>query len=151
MDAWWAIVKAYPEAVNKGARVIVHGRELDDKDLTILAARNELLEQHPEAVRVYLEVVQELTEEAKKTPEKFENVFLTQGPTAVSGARLALDIETAKHANIPRYVTQDDGANIQQVADLFRKYGVVPGPVDPANVLFDLKAATGASSPASAG
>jgi sulfonate transport system substrate-binding protein len=151
VDAWWAIVKAYPEAVNKGARVIVHGRELDDKDLTILAARNELLEQHPEAVRVYLEVVQELTEEAKKTPEKFENVFLTQGPTAVSGARLALDIETAKHANIPRYVTQDDGANIQQVADLFRKYGVVPGPVDPANVLFDLKAATGASSPASAG
>ncbi|TDD54992.1 transporter substrate-binding domain-containing protein [Nonomuraea terrae] len=151
VDAWWAIVKAYPEAVSKGARVIVHGRDLDDKDLTILAARNELLEQHPEAVHVYLQVLQELTEEARKTPEKFENVFLDQGPTAVSGARLAHNIATAKYANTPRYATKDDGANIQQVADLFRKYGVVSAAIDPANVLFDLKAAAGSPSPASSG
>ncbi|TMR38033.1 transporter substrate-binding domain-containing protein [Nonomuraea zeae] len=151
VDAWWAIVKAYPEAVAKGARVIVHGRDLDDKDLTILAARNELLDRHPEAVQVYLQVLQELTEEARKTPEKFENVFLDQGPTAVSGARLAQNIATAKYANIPRHVTKDDGANIQQVAELFRKYGVVSAAVDPAGVLFDLKAAAGSPSPAAAG
>ncbi|GII60230.1 sulfonate ABC transporter substrate-binding protein [Sphaerisporangium krabiense] len=151
VDAWWAIVRAYPEAVAKGARVIVHGRDLDDKDLTIIAARKELLDRAPAAVRVYLEVLQELTEEARKTPEKFENVFLTQGPTAVTGARLALDIETAKHAIVPRYATKEDGAYITAVADLFRKYGVVTKPIDPADVLFDLKAATTSASPAASG
>ncbi|WP_424535029.1 NrtA/SsuA/CpmA family ABC transporter substrate-binding protein [Sphaerisporangium viridialbum] len=150
VDAWWAIVKAYPEVVAKGARVIVHGRDLDDRDLTIAAARDELLDQHPEAVRVYLDVLRELTAEAKQEPEKFENVFLKQGPTAVTGPRLELDIATAKYANIPRTVTKDDGANIQEVAGLFQKYGVVSGSIDPADVLFDLDAA-GSSSPAASG
>ncbi|RCG32763.1 aliphatic sulfonate ABC transporter substrate-binding protein [Sphaerisporangium album] len=150
VDAWWAIVKAYPEAVAKGARVLVHGRDLDDKDLTILAARDELLRRHPEAVRVYLEVLQELTEEARKTPEKFENVFLTQGPTAVTGARLDLDIATARYANIPRYAAKEDGANIRAVSDLFRRYGVVTAEIRPDDVLFDLKAAAG-STPAASG
>jgi sulfonate transport system substrate-binding protein len=151
VDAWWAIVRAYPEVVAKGARVIVHGRDLNDQDLTIAAARDELLDKHPEAVRVYLDVLRELTEEAKKTPEKFENVFLDQGPTAVSGARLAQDIATARYANIPRYVTKDDGVNIEQVAGLFRKYGVLSGAIDPADVLFDLKAVAGSPSAAASG
>lgn len=146
VDAWWAIVNAYPEAVAKGARVIVDSRDLDTEDLAIIAARNELLERHPKAVQVYLQVFQELTEEAKRTPEKFENVFLKQGPTAVSGARLAQNIAVARHANIPRYVTKDDEASIKHVADLFRKYGVVATTVKAADVLFDLKAAAESSS-----
>ncbi|WP_308250169.1 ABC transporter substrate-binding protein [Sphaerisporangium fuscum] len=151
VDAWWAIVRAYPEAVARGARVLVHGRDLDDKDLTILAARDELLQRHPEAVRVYLQVLQELTEEAKKNPEKFENVFLKQGPTAVTGPRLDFDIATARYANVPRYAEQRDAADIRQVAGLFRKYGVVSRDVEPADVLFDLRPAAGAASPAASG
>ncbi|MBB2911230.1 sulfonate transport system substrate-binding protein [Streptosporangium becharense] len=144
VDAWWAIVRAYPEAVAKGARVLVNGRDLKDQDLTMQAARTELLEEHPEAVRVYLEVLRELTEEAKRNPEKFQNVFLSQGPTAVSGPRLAEEIAKTKYANVPRPATAADGAFVTDVAAVFEKYGVLPASVkvDPGDVIFELKPAS---------
>ncbi|WP_433243426.1 NrtA/SsuA/CpmA family ABC transporter substrate-binding protein [Streptosporangium sp. CA-135522] len=141
VDAWWAIVRAYPEAVAKGARVIVHGRDLPDKDLNMQAARVELLKEHPEVVRVYLKVLQELTTEAKQNPERFQNVFLTQGPTAVSGPRLAEEVAKAKYAAVPRFATVADGAFVTDVAGIFQKYGVLPGTVNPDDVIFDLKQA----------
>ncbi|MDP9865721.1 MULTISPECIES: ABC transporter substrate-binding protein [Streptosporangium] len=141
VDAWWAIVRAYPEAVAKGARVIVHGRDLKDQDLNMQAARTELLQRHPEAVRVYLKVLQELTAEAKQNPERFQNVFLTQGPTAVSGPRLAEEVAKARYANVPRPATAADGASVTDVAGIFQKYGVLPATVNPDDVVFTLKPA----------
>ncbi|MCG5212772.1 NrtA/SsuA/CpmA family ABC transporter substrate-binding protein [Streptosporangium soli] len=140
VDAWWAIVRAYPEVVAKGARVLVHGRDLKDQDLSMFAARTELLQRHPKVVQVYLDVMAELTEEARKSPDKFQNVFLAQGPTAVSGARLAEEIAKARYAEVPRPATAADGAAIADVAKIFRKYGVLPADIDPADVIFDLKA-----------
>ncbi|MCT9930956.1 ABC transporter substrate-binding protein [Planotetraspora sp. A-T 1434] len=139
VDAWWAIVRAYPEVVAKGARVLVHGRDLPDRDLTIYAARTDLLQQHPDAVRVFLQVLQELTEQSKKEPEKFQNVFLSQGPTAVSGPRLEVEIAKTRTAAIPRPITQADYAYISDVAGVFRKYGVLSVDVNPADVAFDLQ------------
>ncbi len=141
VDAWWAIVRAYPEAVAKGARVIVHGRDLKDRDLNMQAARTELLTEHPEVVRVYLKVLQELTAEARENPDRFQNVFLTQGPTAVSGARLAEENAKSKYANVPRFATLADAASVADVAGVFQKYGVLPNVVDPKNVIFDLRPA----------
>lgn len=142
VDAWWAIVRAYPEVVAKGARVLVHSNDLPDQDLNIQAARTELLTEHPEAVRVYLEVLQELTTEAKNTPEKFQNVFLAQGPTALSGPRLAEELAKSRFALPPRAATAADGGYVQDVADIFKKHGVLPATVDPSDVIFDLKAGT---------
>ncbi|MFD8555795.1 ABC transporter substrate-binding protein [Streptosporangium canum] len=141
VDAWWAIVRAYPEVVAKGARVLVHGRDLPDKDLNMQAARVELLKEHPEVVRVYLKVLRELTAEARQNPERFQNVFLTQGPTAVSGPRLAEEVAKARYAAVPRFATAADGAFVTDVAGIFQKYGVLPGTVNPGDVIFDLKPA----------
>ncbi|MEU7983299.1 NrtA/SsuA/CpmA family ABC transporter substrate-binding protein [Streptosporangium canum] len=141
VDAWWAIVRAYPEAVAKGARVLVHGRDLPDKDLNMQAARVELLKEHPEVVRVYLKVLRELTAEARQNPERFQNVFLTQGPTAVSGPRLAEEVAKARYAGVPRFATAADGTFVTDVAGIFQKYGVLPGTVNPGDVIFDLKPA----------
>ncbi|MEV8631976.1 NrtA/SsuA/CpmA family ABC transporter substrate-binding protein [Streptosporangium sp. NPDC051023] len=141
VDAWWAIVRAYPEAVAKGARVVVHGRDLKDRDLNMQAARTELLTQHPEVVRVYLKVLQELTAEAKQNPDKFQNVFLTQGPTAISGPRLAEENAKSTYANVPRFATAADASFVTDVAGVFQKYGVLPGTVNPSDVIFDLKPA----------
>ncbi|MEU6035529.1 NrtA/SsuA/CpmA family ABC transporter substrate-binding protein [Actinomadura sp. NPDC047616] len=140
VDAWWAIVDAYPEAVAKGARVLVHGRDLPDQDLNIWAARTELLQANPRAVQTFLDVVRELTEQEKRTPEKFQNVFLDKGPTAVSGTRLNDALASARHQNVPRPVTDADGEHVAAVAGLFREQGVLPGEIRPEDVLFKLGA-----------
>ncbi|GAA4145432.1 NrtA/SsuA/CpmA family ABC transporter substrate-binding protein [Actinomadura keratinilytica] len=140
VDAWWAIVDAYPEAVAKGARVLVHGRDLPDQDLTIWAARTELLQADPKAVQTFLDVLRELTEQEKRTPEKFQNVFLDKGPAAVSGARLNDALASARHQNVPRPVTDADGEHVAAVAGLFREQGVLPGEIRPEDVLFKLGA-----------
>ncbi|MFD1931921.1 ABC transporter substrate-binding protein [Nonomuraea mangrovi] len=141
VDAWWAIVRAYPEVVAKGARVLAHSNDLPDQDLNIQAARVELLQSHPEVVRVYLDVLGELTAQAKKEPEKFQNVFLTQGPTALSGARLQEELAKARYALPPRPATAADLSYVKDVAGVFQKYGVLPASVNPADVVFEQKAA----------
>ncbi|MDL4776494.1 MULTISPECIES: NrtA/SsuA/CpmA family ABC transporter substrate-binding protein [Thermomonosporaceae] len=140
VDAWWAIVDAYPQVVAKGARVLVHGRDLPDKDVNIWAARTELLDRHPQAVRTLLDVLGELTRQEKREPERFQNVFLKKGPTAVSGTRLADDLAKARHENVPRPAGKDDGRYVRAVNEVFRKYGVLPSDIRPEDVIFDLRA-----------
>lgn len=148
VDAWWAIVRAYPEVVAKGARVLVHGRDLPEQDLSIIAARTELLQRHPRAVRVYVDVLRELYAEQRRSPEKFQNVFLSKGPTAVSGPRLQVELAKARYENGPRYATPADGRYVTAVNGVFRKYGVLPVDVRPQDVIFDLaKAPAPAATP----
>ncbi|QXJ19510.1 ABC transporter substrate-binding protein [Actinomadura graeca] len=147
VDAWWAIVDAYPEVVAKGARVLVNGRDLPDRDLSIWAARTELLDRHPEAVRVVLDTLRELTEQEKRSPERFQNVFLKKGPTAVSGARLQDNLAEARFQNVPRYAGAADGKYVEDVAGIFRQYGVLPAAIPAAEVIFDLRAAPASAAP----
>ncbi|WP_242907206.1 NrtA/SsuA/CpmA family ABC transporter substrate-binding protein [Actinomadura terrae] len=141
VDAWWAIVDAYPEVVAKGARVLLHGRDLPDRDLTIFAARTEVLQANPRAVQVFLDVVRELTEQEKRDPRRFQNVFLDKGPTALSGARLDDAIAKARYQSVPRAVTDADGGHVAAVAGLFQEQGVLPNAIRPEDVLFKLGAA----------
>ncbi|MFE1098973.1 NrtA/SsuA/CpmA family ABC transporter substrate-binding protein [Nocardiopsis alba] len=141
IDAWWAIVDAYPEAVANGAETIVAGRDVDDSDLGMFAARTELLEEYPEAVEVFHEVYNELLAQGREEPELFQNVFLDQGPTAQSGRRLEDSIETTRAATDFRYPTEDDLDDIETVAGVFREYGVVSETVEAREVVFDLPAA----------
>lgn len=142
VDAWWAIVRAYPQALANGAKVILNSSDVPDGDLTIYAARTDLLESDPEAVAIFLDVVQELTAEANADPEKFQNVFETQGPTATSGEQLALDIASDTYATVPRPVGDDDIAKVQDVADFFADNGLVPERVDAADAVFQLDEVT---------
>ncbi|MFD0691066.1 NrtA/SsuA/CpmA family ABC transporter substrate-binding protein [Actinomadura fibrosa] len=147
VDAWWAIVNAYPEVVAKGARVLLNGRDLPDKDLTIWAARTELLEKNPKAVQVFLDTLRELTEEEKRSPEKFQNVFLKKGPTAVSGKRLQDNLAEARYQNVPRYAGASDGTYVESVAGIFRQYGVLPSAIPADQVISDLRAASASPVP----
>ncbi|WP_067472003.1 NrtA/SsuA/CpmA family ABC transporter substrate-binding protein [Actinomadura hibisca] len=141
VDAWWAIVQAYPEVVAKGARTLVTSRDLPDKDLNIWAARNELLDRNPKAVQAFLDVLRELTEQEKRDPAKFQNVFLQKGPSAVSGPRLADNIAKARVQNVPRNAGGDDGQYVSAVSGVFRKHGVLPVDIRPQDVIFDLRTA----------
>lgn len=137
VDAWVAIVDAFPEAVAQGARVIFRGRDLPSDDLTITVASNKLLTENPKALQTYLKVVQDLTAEQRLNPEKFQNVFEDKGPRAADGVRLTNNIETARYANPPRLPKAEDTKSIEAVNALFNKYNVLPNKVDPAAVVFD--------------
>ncbi|MEU0487811.1 NrtA/SsuA/CpmA family ABC transporter substrate-binding protein [Nocardiopsis sp. NPDC006139] len=143
IDAWWAIVDAYPEAVANGARTILTGQDVDDADLGMFAARVELLEEHPEAVEVFFEVYNELVRQGNEDPEAFQNVFLDEGPTARTGRRLDDAIETTRLAHEFRYPTGEDLAAIETVGGVFHEHGILAEAVTASEVVFDLSAATG--------
>lgn len=143
LDAWWAIVDAYPEAVANGARTILTSRDVDESDLGMFAARVELLEEHPEAVEVFHEVYNELLAQGREDPELFQNVFLDQGPTALSGQRLDDAIETTRAAADVRYPEEDDLAAIEVVGGVFHEHGVLEQAVSAQDVVFDLPGALG--------
>jgi sulfonate transport system substrate-binding protein len=136
VDAWWAIVRSYPQAVAAGARTVITSKEINDQDATVFAARTDLIQQNPKAIAVFLKVLQDLTIESKASPEKFQNVFLDKGPTATSGKLLADDTLTTKYAQVPHAVTDADVVKLQAVADFFVKYKVVPDKVDAKSAVY---------------
>lgn len=130
VDAWWAIVRGYPLAVANGAKTIVANTDVEDNDLTIFAARSEVVEKNPEALEVFQEVVADLVKEANAEPEKFQNVFTDSGPTATSGDLLEHDTESLRYELPPALATDADVAKVQQVADYFLENGLISKPVD---------------------
>ena len=140
VDAWWAIVRGYPAAVANGARTIVTNTDVDDDDLNMFAAREEIVEANPEALRTFQRVLAELAEEAREEPEKFQNVFQDSGPAAVEGEALKRDIEVQRYTQPQRLVTDDDLATVQAVADYFADNGLVSSRIDAATAVTHLGA-----------
>lgn len=130
VDAWWAIVNGYPQAVNAGARTLLTSNQLTTNDLGIWAASADVANANPAAIRAFLGVLEDLTKQSKQDPEKFQNVFLDKGPTATSGDQLARDITSTREANVPRAVEQKDVASIKSVADFFYANKLISKPVD---------------------
>lgn len=129
VDAWWAIVRGYPAAVANGARTIVSNLDVDDDDLTIFAARTEVVDANPDALRTFQRVVTDLTEQSRRDPERFQNVFTDSGPTAVTGAALERDVEVTRYSEPFRLVTDDDVAQVQTVSDYFYDNQLISKPV----------------------
>ncbi|MFC6150666.1 MULTISPECIES: ABC transporter substrate-binding protein [Mumia] len=119
VDAWWAIVRGYPTAVAAGAKTIVTNNDVEDNDLTILAARQELVDENPEALKIVTDTLAELQKEATADPAKFQNVFTDSGPTATSGDALERDIEVERYSLPFPPVEDKDLEKIQVVADYF--------------------------------
>lgn len=128
----------YGPAVAAGARTIVDADTLPSKDLGIFVAKSDLVKEHPEVIRALFNEIVALTKQSKEHPEDFQNVFLKEGPTATSGARLASDIATTRGTALPRYPTKADEQSAQSVADLFKKYGVLPTDFSLANAFVNL-------------
>lgn len=141
VDAEFAIVNAYPAAQAAGARVIVDASALPSQDLTVFAAKKALLDQHPEAVQALLNAVNQEIAVGNKNPALLQNVFLTKGPTATSGAVLAEQTTQTQDAQPFHTAQPSDYTAVQSVSDLFVKYGVLKQGVDPNTAVFNLATA----------
>lgn len=139
VDAWWAIVRGYPLAVANGAQTILTNHDVADNDLTIFAARKEVVEENPEALQVLQEVVADLATQANAEPDKFQNVFTDAGPTATEGALLEHDTELLRFQRPWAPLTDADVATVQAVADYFLANEMISEPVDAAEAVARLE------------
>ncbi|MEV0679382.1 ABC transporter substrate-binding protein [Actinosynnema sp. NPDC050436] len=137
VDAWVAIVRAFPQAVAKGARVVFRGRDLPSDDLNMFVARTDLLARGPEVVRTLITVLSELDEQEKAEPEKFQNVFADQGPTAATGLQLDNNIAIGRYDNVLRLPEPEDEARLTGVSAVFTENKVLPAAADPKKAFHD--------------
>ncbi|WP_018681747.1 NrtA/SsuA/CpmA family ABC transporter substrate-binding protein [Actinokineospora enzanensis] len=136
VDAWVAIVRAFPQALAKGARVVFRGRDLPSDDLNMFVARTDLLDKNPEVVRTLIRVLSELDEQEKAKPEEFQNVFAAEGPTAASGVQLENNIAVARYDNILRLPQPQDEDRLAGVSAVFVDNKVLPKASDPKKVFY---------------
>ncbi|MEU5692799.1 NrtA/SsuA/CpmA family ABC transporter substrate-binding protein [Actinosynnema sp. NPDC020468] len=137
VDAWVAIVRAFPQAVAKGARVVFRGRDLPSDDLNMFVARTDLLSRNPEVVRTLVTILSGLDEQEKAEPEKFQNVFADQGPTAATGVQLENNIAIGRYDNVLRLPKPEDEARLTGVATVFVDNKVLAAKPDPKTVFYD--------------
>ncbi|PPK68554.1 NrtA/SsuA/CpmA family ABC transporter substrate-binding protein [Actinokineospora auranticolor] len=136
VDAWVAIVRAFPQALAKGARVIFRGRDLPSDDLNMFVARTDLLDKNPEVVRTLIDVLSQLDEQEKVEPEKFQNVFAAEGPTAATGLQLENNIAVARYDNVLRFPKPEDEARLNGVSKVFVDNKVLEKASDPKKVFY---------------
>ncbi len=137
VDAWVAIVRAFPQAVAKGARVVFRGRDLPSDDQNMFVARTDLISRNPEVVRTLIRVLSELDGQEKAEPEKFQNVFADQGPTAATGLQLENNIAAGRYDNVLRLPQPDDEVRLAGVSTVFTENKVLPANPDPKKVFYD--------------
>ncbi|MGC4095322.1 MAG: NrtA/SsuA/CpmA family ABC transporter substrate-binding protein [Polyangiaceae bacterium] len=118
IDAWATFGVFFTTAIRNGANVLVYTSQLDSDDVGVTSANAAVLAKGPRAFQVFLKVVQELSEKARREPEKFQNVFTDKGPTAVSGENLKLAIEETRATSIPRVPTAEDRERVRRVSKL---------------------------------
>lgn len=118
IDAWSIFGVYYTTAVRNGAHVIVREEQIGSDDVGVIAANVRLLERNPTAFGVFVRVAQELVEQARRQPERFQNVFTTRGPTAVTGDELRIAIEEMRVYPSPRLVTPADRQRIRNVSKI---------------------------------
>jgi len=138
LDGWSTFGIFFNTAVRNGARVLAYEEDLESDDVGILSANAASLATNPAAFDVLLRVVQELTLEARQSPENFQNIFVSKGPTAVSGPDLALAIEDTRKLPLPHAPTAEDRVHIAAVAKLFYDNKSIDRPLTTDQVVFDL-------------
>lgn len=145
IDGWATFGVFFNTAVKNGAHVLAYEGDLQSDDVTVVAASESVLKQNPRAFQALLRVAQELTEEAHKQPEKFQNVLTDKGPTALSGDRLRLAIEETRELPAPRVPSRVDRQRIQNVATLLYDNHSIDKPLVAEDIVFDVDAAAAAA------
>lgn len=141
VDAWATFNTFFTGALANGATLLTYESDLDSQDVGVIAASSEQLEKNPAAFKVIVDVYNQLVEEGIKEPEKFQNIFQTSGPTAVTGATLAQQIEDTKLTPKAELATPEGVARVQGVLDLFVEAGVLQKAASVDDVVFDVNAA----------
>jgi sulfonate transport system substrate-binding protein len=141
LDAWSAFGVYYNSAKRNGARVLVDESELESDDVTVIAASAEVLERNPAAFQVLIEAANELAEQARREPEKFQNVFTDKGPTAISGDELRIATEVTRALPSARVPNAGDRERVGKVARLLREAGSIDRDVPVDEIVYDLDAA----------
>ncbi|UJR83976.1 ABC transporter substrate-binding protein [Sandaracinus amylolyticus] len=143
IDAWSVFGAYYTTAVRNGANVIVREEDLRSDDVGVSAANVELLRRNPAAFQTFLRVTQELVELAHQHPERFQNVFTSRGPTAISGEELQIAIDDTRRLPLPRVPTANDRTRIANVAQLLYANDSLDREIAVDEIVFDLDAAAG--------
>ncbi|MDX2020791.1 MAG: NrtA/SsuA/CpmA family ABC transporter substrate-binding protein [Deltaproteobacteria bacterium] len=143
IDAWSTFGVFYNTAVKNGAHVLAAEADIGSDDIGVNSANAESLAQNPAAWKVFLSVLQDLTELARREPEKFQNVFTDTGPTAVSGDNLRLAIEDTRALTPPRIPTEADKQRVANVAKLFFENKSIDRNITVDDIVFDLNAPAG--------
>lgn len=138
IDAWSTFGVFYTTAVRNGARVLAREADIESEDVTVLAASERALRQGPEAFRVLIATFDGLIEQAHREPEKFQNVFATQGPMAVSGDNLKVAIELTRDTPVFRVPTDVDRSRVGHVATLLFENHSTDRNISVDEVIFDL-------------
>ncbi len=145
IDAWSTFNVFFTTAVQNGAHVVAYESDLQSDDVTVTAAHADVLARNPRAFQIFIAVVARLTEQARQHPEKFQNVFTSQGPTAVSGARLEADIEDTRRAPVQRVPNAEDAARVGNVVRLLHENRSIDRSIAPSEIILDVDAATAGS------
>jgi sulfonate transport system substrate-binding protein len=144
IDAWSTFGVFFATAVRNGAHVLVTEDQIHSDDVGVLAANASVLEANPEAFRLLIKVSEELTLEARKDPEKFQNVFTKQGPTAVSGDELTRVVEETRELPAYRIPTAADRARIANVEAMFFDNHSIDRNIAVDEIVFDVDRAVAA-------
>jgi sulfonate transport system substrate-binding protein len=144
IDAWATFGAFWTTAVENGATIVTYESDLETDDVGVVGASAEVLEKNPAAFQAIVKVYAEVTALGNEEPEKLQNIFATEGPTAVSGARLEEAIKDTRAAKIPRVATAADSEQIAAVADLFYANKAIDKEVEATDVIFDIDQAAAA-------
>jgi sulfonate transport system substrate-binding protein len=141
VDAWATFNNFFTGALANGATLLTYEADLESDDTGIISASSEQLARNPAAFKVIVDVYNQLVEEGRTEPEKFQNVVDQSGPTAVSGDVLAQQIEDTKIAPLIELSSPEGIARVQGVLDIFAEAGVLQKTVPVDDVVFDVDAA----------
>jgi len=145
LDGWATFGVFYTTAVQNGARVIANEAEIDSEDVTVLAASAQVLAENPKAFQVLLRVIQDATRTAHTSPEKFQNVFDTKGPRALSGELLKVAIDEVKSSPVHRVPTAFDRERIARVTKLLFDNKSIDRSIAVDDIVFDIDQAAAAT------
>ncbi|HSC89582.1 MAG TPA: NrtA/SsuA/CpmA family ABC transporter substrate-binding protein [Polyangiaceae bacterium] len=141
IDAWSTFGVFFSTAVKNGARVLAAESEIESDDVSVNAASEVLLKKNPEAFRAFIRVVERLSEQARREPEKFQNVFTDKGPAAVSGDLLREAIEDTRNAPRIHVPSAEDKSRVARVAKLLFDNRSIDRDIRVDEIVFDLDAA----------
>lgn len=144
LDGWATFGVFYTTAVQNGARVIANEADIDSEDVTVLAASAQILTENPKAFQALLRVIQDATRTAHGSPEKFQNVFDTKGPRALSGELLKVAIDEVKASPVHRVPTAFDRERIARVTKLLFDNKSIDRSIAVDDVVFDIDKAAAA-------
>lgn len=141
IDAWSTFGVFFVTAVKNGGRVLAYESDIQSDDVGVISANADTLKRNPEAFKVFLKVIEDVTRLGHRAPEKLQNVFTDKGPTAVTGELLKENIEETRRAPIFRVPTAADRARVAAVAKLLHDNGSIDKPFEVDDIVFDLDAA----------